>query len=226
MSSNQISASEAKFWTPMRVISSIIVFAALAIVGVSLFSSKGTVIVTNTSSLNANSTEPANNKANVEGNETPVVDPNELEQMPKPVMEAKVKNIKGKTFKLSDYKGKVLLLNLWATWCGPCRMEMPELVKLHEEFKGQDVEIIGLNISADQDTEQDIRNFIKRFNIPYTIGQADMDMAYMLLADNGSIPQTFLITRDGKLYRRFIGYGRSVPDKLRKSIQEALNFKS
>lgn len=221
-----MSSSEAKFWTPMRVISSIIVFAALAIVGVSLFSSKSNVIVTNTSSLNTNSKETAGNKADASENETPAVNPTELEQMPKPVMETKVKNIKGKTFKLSDYKGKVILLNLWATWCGPCRMEMPELVKLHEEFKGQDVEIIGLNISADQDTEQDIRDFIKRYNIPYTIGQADMDMAYMLLADNGSIPQTFLITRDAKLYRRFIGYGRSVPEKLRKSIQEALNFKS
>jgi thiol-disulfide isomerase/thioredoxin len=147
--------------------------------------------------------------------------------MPKEVLETQIINIKGKPFKLSDYKGKVVLLNLWATWCGPCRMEMPELVKISEEFKGQDLEVIGLNISPDRDSPERINNFIQRFNIPYTIGIADEELAFSLMSESSSIPQSFLITRDGKIYRRFIGYNmRTTPQQLRQAIQEALNLKS
>lgn len=219
MDSNRTSQSDVTFWTPMRVVSTIVVFAVCAVVGVSLFRSD---ISSNNNSPNINS-ETTTNKTT---NKPLATKPDDLPPMPQEALDATINNIKGKSFKLSDYKGKVILLNLWATWCGPCRMEMPELVKISEEFKGQDFEVIGLNISPDRDSPERIKLFIKQFEIPYTIGMADEDLAFLLMSESSSIPQSFLITRDGKIYRRFIGYNmRKTPRQLREAIQEAINLK-
>lgn len=208
----------------MRVLSSIIIFAVCAIVGVSLFSSNETPKTEN-KPLNANTSgRQPGSRPNSQPDSRPVTKPEALEQMPEMIMDAKIKDLKGKSFKLSDYKGKVVLLNLWATWCGPCRMEIPELVKISEEFKGQDVEIVGLNVSPDSDDADTIREFVDKFKISYTIAQADMDTALMFMERNGSIPQSFLITRDGKIYRHETGYRRTLPQDLRKFIHEALNL--
>src|SRR4029077_16467908 len=68
-----------------------------------------------------------------------------LTDLPPEVALAPLKDAKGASFKLADFLGKVMVVNLWATWCGPCRMEIPELVKLHKEFHSRGVEVIGLS---------------------------------------------------------------------------------
>lgn len=219
MDSNQTSPSDVTFWTPMRVLSSIVVFAVCAIVGVSLFRSE-------TSSSNSSPNTNSETTKNKTVKKPLATKSDELPPMSQEALDSSITSIKGKPFKLSDYKGKVVLLNLWATWCGPCRMEMPELVKISEEFKGQDFEVIGLNISPDRDSPESIKLFIKQFEIPYTIGIADEELTFLLMSENSSIPQSFLITRDGKIYRRFIGYNmRNTPPQLREAIQEAMNLK-
>ena len=219
MDSNQTSPSDVTFWTPMRVLSSIVVFAVCAIVGVSLFRSE-------TSSSNSSPNTNSETTTNKTVKKPLATKSDELPPMSQEALDSSITSIKGKPFKLSDYKGKVVLLNLWATWCGPCRMEMPELVKISEEFKGQDFEVIGLNISPDRDSPESIKLFIKQFEIPYTIGIADEELTFLLMSENSSIPQSFLITRDGKIYRRFIGYNmRNTPPQLREAIQEAMNLK-
>jgi thiol-disulfide isomerase/thioredoxin len=65
--------------------------------------------------------------------------------LPPVVLETELRAASGSPIKLSDYSGKVLLVNLWATWCGPCRLETPELVKLHKEYQARGVEMVGLS---------------------------------------------------------------------------------
>lgn len=227
MDSNQTSPSEVTFWTPMRVISSVVILAVFAIVVVSLFSSKETNPIAPTKNTSPDANAPTARKQPGTGRpnaESAPPDPAKLPRMSASVMDAEIKNVIGKTFKLSDYNGKVVVLNLWATWCGPCRMEVPELVKLNEEFKGQNVEIVGLNVSPDQDDVQAIREFMQEFKISYTIGQVDDELQSILFSISSSIPQSFLITRDGKVYKHYTGYSRSLANDLRKNIHEALNL--
>ncbi len=88
---------------------------------------------------------------------------NNFPPAPVAVSQAEIKNIDGSTFKIEDKKGKVLLLNLWATWCGPCRAEMPELVALQDKFRDKDFEIIGLN--TDDESVEKIKSFCRRDEI-------------------------------------------------------------
>ncbi len=212
----------------MRIISSIVIFAVCAVIGVTLFSPNSVEKTTdNSTAQNVNTSQNADknqSQSSKQGSQLPTK-PEDLPDMPDEVLSAKIKDINGKNFKLSDYKGKVLLLNLWATWCGPCRSEIPELIKIKDEYTGQDFEVIGLNVSPDMDDLVSIRDFVKEMKIHYPTAQADRELASILMSDNGSIPQSYLITREGKIYRRFVGYGKSVPQKLRQAIQEALNLK-
>jgi peroxiredoxin len=102
-----------------------------------------------------------------------------------------------------DYRGKVVLLNVWATWCGPCIVEMPTIQKLHEEFAGTDLEIIA--VSVDQpNTENAIRAFVREYGLTFDIlhdPENDITRAYQVTG----YPATFVIGRDGVIRKKVIG---------------------
>jgi peroxiredoxin len=102
-----------------------------------------------------------------------------------------------------DYRGKVVLLNVWATWCGPCIVEMPTIQKLHEEFAGTDLEIIA--VSVDQpNTEPAIRAFAREYGLTFDIlhdPENDITRAYQVTG----YPATFVIGRDGVIRKKVIG---------------------
>ena len=83
------------------------------------------------------------------------------------VAQSDLKNLDGTTFKIADRKGKVLLLNMWATWCGPCRSEMPTLVKMQDQHRDAGLEVIGIN--TDDETVQQINDFVAEMNLNYQI---------------------------------------------------------
>src|ERR1041384_7058164 len=114
--------NKVKFWTPLRVACTVISLGLLAAFGVS--------------SCNSNDPPPARTSPN---RSTAVV------TLPRPILDAENRAASGGPIKLADYSGKVLVVNLWGTWCGPCRMETPELVKLHQEYQSRGVEMIGLS---------------------------------------------------------------------------------
>ena len=143
--------------------------------------------------------------------------------LPANVLDAELKSANGNTLKLSDYSGKVLLVNLWATWCGPCRMEIPELIKLHKEFQGQGFEIVGLSTENPDTSAASVRDFVRTFGMPYAVGWATTDLELTLMGQNGNIPQSFLIARDGRVLKRFIGFSpASTPSQLRQAVTDAL----
>ncbi len=103
--------------------------------------------------------------------------------------------------KLSDLRGKVVMINFWASWCGPCRYEAPELQKTWEQYKDRGVVFLGI---AYTDTERNAKAFLKEFGITYTNG---LDLGTRISAKYRiqGVPETYFVGKDGQLYGNHIG---------------------
>ncbi len=149
-----------------------------------------------------------------------------LPAMPAGVTEADLRTIDGESFRLSSRAGTVVVLDLWATWCGPCRSEIPHLVQLSKDYKDRGVEVIGLTTEDPKAAAQKVRDFANEFQIDYTLGWAG-DVGRTLMQDNTSIPQKFVITRDGRLMKRLMGFNTQIgPTQLREAVEQALRLGS
>jgi thiol-disulfide isomerase/thioredoxin len=120
---------------------------------------------------------------------------------PDPAPDFKFKDFSGKELNLEASRGKVILLNFWATWCGPCRAEIPELIALQNRYKDR-LQIIGLVV--DDDDEKGIRSVIESEGINYPVAQADSDtrFAYGGIA---ALPTVFVINSEGRVVQKHIG---------------------
>jgi thiol-disulfide isomerase/thioredoxin len=129
----------------------------------------------------------------------------------------------GAPIKLANYSGKVLIVNLWATWCGPCRIEIPELVRLYKEYRPKGVEVVGLSTEDPEASADSVRNFVKDYEVSYRVGWATQEVALALMQGRDAIPQSFVIARDGHIVRRFVGFNATVtPPQIKQAIEEAL----
>jgi thiol-disulfide isomerase/thioredoxin len=145
--------------------------------------------------------------------------------MPAGLNDASFKTLDGASKKLSDYKGKVVVLDLWATWCGPCRQEIPHLITLANEYRDQGVEVIGLTNEDPNTQAEQVKMFTQEFKINYPIGWADPVMTNNLMRINGrgGIPQTFIIGRDGKIKGKFIGFSPVIsPPQIKAALEQAV----
>lgn len=120
----------------------------------------------------------------------------------------------GKEVKLSDHKGKVILLNFWATWCPPCRKELPDLAQISTELKGKDFVIIGVSVD---DNQEILDKFLQTNKIPYTVVFEPNELVgkYMMTAGQTQnvVPQTYIIDKEGKVVEAVLG-SRSKSDFL------------
>ncbi len=140
-----------------------------------------------------------------------------------PVLAEALPALDGGTFQLADYDGKLLVLNFWATWCGPCRNEVPHLIQIGREYRERGVEIVGLSTEDPKTTTEKARAFAKEFGIDYKLGFASREFSLRLMQDRTNIPQVFIM-RDGRILNRFIGFSpQSSPQKLRAAIDQALS---
>lgn len=197
--------TKVKFWTPLRMACTVISLGLLAAFGVS----------------SCNSNDPPYN-ANANRTAAPSR-PTALVTLPKPILDAENRAASGGRIKLADYSGKVLLVNLWATWCGPCRMETPELVKLHSEYQSRGVEMIGLSTEDPDASAESVAEFVKEYGVKYHIGWATREVAIALMQGRTNIPQSFIIARDGRILKRFIGFRPdATPQQIRQALDEAL----
>ncbi len=126
---------------------------------------------------------------------------------------------------LDSFKGKVVLLDFYATWCEPCRAETPHLVKLQQKYANQGLQVIGINVGGEDDRDK-VPAYAKEFSIQYPLGFPDDDFADQFLGDNQNIPQSFLFDRNGDLVKRFIGYDEGAGAELERLLQGALAAKS
>ena len=127
----------------------------------------------------------------------------------------------GAAFRLSDYKDKDVVLDIWATWCGPCRLEIPHLVRLSEEYGPRGVEVIGLSVEDPASAGGDVRAFAREFGINYRLGWAEQRWTLALTRGAGTIPQTFVIGRGGRRLLHLQGYSPQISATLREAIDRA-----
>jgi thiol-disulfide isomerase/thioredoxin len=124
----------------------------------------------------------------------------------------------GKTLRLSDLRGKAVLLNFWATWCGPCKIEMPWFVDLQKQYASQGLQIVG--VAMDDGSKEDIAQFAKDMgvNYPILIGKESVGDQY---GGVPALPESFLIARDGKIVDKIIGLrGKSeIEDSIKKALE-------
>lgn len=120
---------------------------------------------------------------------------------PVKITDANFMSVNGKNSKLSDYKGKIIMLNLWATWCPPCRAEMPSMEKLHNNFKNKDFVIIAVSQGEDIET---VKKFLNNNNYSFPLF-IDKNNEIAHVYSTGSIPTTYLIDKEGYFIARFIG---------------------
>lgn len=120
--------------------------------------------------------------------------------------------------KIGDYHGKVLVLDMYATWCAPCRESIPHLIELQRRYQPKGLEIVGLNVGGPDDRVK-VADFAKELGINYTLGFPDRQLTDLLMSDDQSIPQTFVFDGNGKLVQRFVGYSEIAAGKLELLIQ-------
>ncbi len=228
-SDNSSTRSKAQgFWTTGRVVLTLL---GCGLIGALTFAScnsndepKGSAGV-----ASAGNSNPANNPNKV----APPIVPNNAPPaaaiaLPNGVREASLKTLDGESLKLSDYANKVLVVNIWATWCGPCRQEMPELVKISNEYKARGVVVLGLATTYNEQNDANhVRDYIKQQNIPYKIIWDDGTLAGPLVQavqGRAVIPQSFVISKDGRIVKHFQGFSAaSTPQLMRMAVEEALN---
>ena len=124
---------------------------------------------------------------------------------PVPAPGFQIKDVEGKSLSLEQYKGKVVLLMFWATWCGPCRMEIPHLIELQNEYGSKGLAVVSLSVDDPQRMNAaNLASFTKSKNVNYRVGMATAQIVRDY-GGVGSIPTSFLIDRKGNLQTKFIG---------------------
>lgn len=108
----------------------------------------------------------------------------------------------GRTLNFADFAGKVRLFDVWASWCGPCRMTIPELNSLYERYRGRGLVVIGISVD---DNPAAVLEFQRQVPVRYPTVMFNPGLG-KVIGEPSSIPTTFLVDRSGRLRRRFIGY--------------------
>jgi thiol-disulfide isomerase/thioredoxin len=127
----------------------------------------------------------------------------------------------GRRARGSDFQGKVLILDFWATYCPPCREEVPHLIALQRRYGAEGLHVVGLNVGGDEDRPK-VPSFIEEFGIQYALGYPDAQMSELFFADNSAIPQTYVYDRQGRLLKKFVGFDNNMGAELERVVQSAL----
>jgi cytochrome c biogenesis protein CcmG, thiol:disulfide interchange protein DsbE len=131
-----------------------------------------------------------------------------------------LKDLSGRNISLSDYKGKVVLLEFWATWCPPCKASVPALIELKKKYEQKGFIVVGLSIDTDSDASEKVRQFSDLYNINYPVLLANdaTSKIYNVI----SIPTSFLIGKDGKIVDIYKGYSEEFHNELSAQIEKLL----
>ena len=137
----------------------------------------------------------------------------------KPLPDLILTSVTGEKWSLHEQRGSIVLLNFWATWCAPCRAEVPYLVRLSDKYKARGLEIVGINIDS-ENTEQ-INNFIKEFKMDYPVL---LTVPGSTLSQQKSVPLSLLINEKGVLVKKYVGAIKEIV--FEKDIKSLLSKKS
>jgi thiol-disulfide isomerase/thioredoxin len=143
--------------------------------------------------------------------------------VPESLLQRPLKALDNSSFRLADFDNKVVVVNLWASWCGPCRSEVPEYEKVRKDYAGGKVEFIGLTAEDPRVASDNVKKFVRSFNFGFRIGWIDHETARTLSEGRNSVPQTLVILPGGRIVSHWTGYTRGHSgDRLREAIENAL----
>ncbi len=130
-----------------------------------------------------------------------------------------LKTLDGQEITLSKLRGKVVLLDFWATWCAPCRESIPHLIRLQKTYQDKGFEVIGMNV--DKGDVETVRRFIRSMEIPYTITVSTEDVTggYGVTA----LPTALLIDKSGKIRQKFLGFNSEISRQMTATVTELLS---
>jgi cytochrome c biogenesis protein CcmG/thiol:disulfide interchange protein DsbE len=114
-----------------------------------------------------------------------------------------LQNLNGDEVKLSDFSGKLVFVNFWATWCPPCRAEIPGFIKMYDKYKDQGLEIIG--ISTDREGKEIVKQFVEKNKVNYPVLMYDMKVISAYGGITG-IPTTFIVNQKGEIVNKYVGF--------------------
>jgi thiol-disulfide isomerase/thioredoxin len=147
----------------------------------------------------------------------------EVLSLPESAWERTIKAIGSENFRLADFQGKVVVINLWASWCGPCRREVPEYEAVRKAYIDRDVVFIGLTTEDPRSDSDRVRRFIRDVNFGFRLGWADRELARVLMNGRNSIPQTVVIDTSGRIVSHWNGFASGQSgNRLKKAIEQAL----
>lgn len=129
----------------------------------------------------------------------------------------RVKDIHGRYLRLSDYRGKVVLVNFWATWCPPCRAEIPDLIKLQHDYRSRGLQVIG--VTYPPQTLAQVRRFVRRAKVNYPVGLGTKETK-LLFTSSETLPTTIVIGADGRI--QDIIEGILLPEEFEQKIKPLL----
>lgn len=149
--------------------------------------------------------------------------PAKLLSLPETLRAREISKMDGGSFRFADFPGKVVVINLWASWCIPCRREIPEYEKVRKAYAGRNVEFIGLTTEDPRTSSDRVSRFLRSVSFGFRLGWADRETARTLMNGRGAIPQTLVVDADGRIVNHWAGYTPgSSGDKLSHSIDLAL----
>jgi len=142
--------------------------------------------------------------------------------------EAELELMDGSKLKITEKKGKVLMLNIWGTWCGPCRQEMPHLIEMQTKYKDQGFEVIGLNIGSYEGTpesNEDILKFAAEMKLNYTLARSTRQTTgvFYAITKQSVVPQTMLVDREGHVRGIFVGGGQQIFDSMKDNLAKVMS---
>ena len=153
-----------------------------------------------------------------------LVAPAELVALPERFLQQPIKSLDEGSFRFAEFDGKVVVVNMWASWCGPCRSEVPEYEKVRKAYAGREVEFVGLTTEDPRTSSARVKQFLRNVNFGFRLGWADRETAYMLMSGRRTLPQTLVFGANGRIVAKWDGYSRGQSgDRLRATIDRALS---
>lgn len=133
-------------------------------------------------------------------------------------------NLEGQVKTLKDFRGRVVILDFWATYCPPCIEEIPHLKELQKKYGADNLEIVGLHVGGAEDRPR-VPAFANRLKIDYTVAIPEDELVRFIFGNKDDIPQTAVFGRDGKMLTKIIGFDDRIRKELDAVVEQAINAK-
>jgi peroxiredoxin len=144
------------------------------------------------------------------------------EKSPSLAPEFSLKTLTGEEINLAKNRGKIILIDFWATWCAPCREAIPHLVDLYKTYREQGLEVVGL--SMDKGDPKTVDHFVRSLDIPYPIAIAPEEIARAYGVSG--LPTTLLIDKEGKIREKVVGFNTKIAKKIESRVAELISEKT